>query len=167
MRPFIFALILGMSAFYLSGLAAAATGGNNEIILTVSGRIGNQEDSKQEFDLESLKKIGPVTITTSSPWINGKARFKGVLLREVMDLVRAPEGAQVLARAMDNYTTEIPWEDIANYDVLLAFEVNGVALTRRDKGPLWVIYPVDDHPELATVEVNYRWIWQLISLEIR
>ena len=37
----------------------------------------------------------------------------------------------------------------------------------RDKGPLVIVYPFDDRPELRTALYYGRAIWQLRSLELR
>ncbi|RED54361.1 molybdopterin-dependent oxidoreductase [Aestuariispira insulae] len=165
-------LLRNLALLLLLGLmpVAAQTGlaQPKDIILTVSGKIGDRDRQEgKSYNLAGLTEIGTAIITTSSPWISGRARFKGVLLRDLLTRLDASGHSKVIATAIDGYSTEIPAEDIANYDVLLAFEMNGVPLTPRDKGPLWIVYPLDDHPELSSVEVNYRWIWQLKSLEIR
>ena len=37
----------------------------------------------------------------------------------------------------------------------------------RDKGPLWIIYPYEKYPELATAETREKWIWQLSTIVVR
>jgi hypothetical protein len=36
----------------------------------------------------------------------------------------------------------------------------------RDKGPLWVIYPLDDHPEIDGQETHAKMIWQVRRLDV-
>jgi len=45
--------------------------------------------------------------------------------------------------------------------------MDGEPLSVRDKGPIWIVYPRDEFPELATPEVNSRWIWQLVTLDLQ
>lgn len=141
---------------------------SGDVILTVSGRIDKVNDGSQALlTLAMMREVGVTGYETRSPWLTSRARFKGVLLRDVLTLLGAEEGSDIVARAADDYAVTIPWSDVADYDVLLAFEVNGVTLTRRDKGPLWVVYPLDENPELDRTEITYRWIWQLESLDLQ
>jgi hypothetical protein len=34
-------------------------------------------------------------------------------------------------------------------------------------GPIWIVYPRDDFPELQLETVNARWVWQLTEIEVR
>ena len=76
------------------------------------------------------------------------------------------EGKMATATAINDYSVEIPIEDYATYDVILATEMDGKKLTLRDKGPIWIVYPRDDHSELDDPVVNARWIWQLVELGV-
>jgi len=73
----------------------------------------------------------------------------------------------VTATAANDYSVEIPVSDFLDYDVILAITMDGERLTLRDKGPLWIVYPRDDHPELSSPLINSRWIWQLVALELK
>ncbi len=51
--------------------------------------------------------------------------------------------------------------------MILALRTNGARLTIRDKGPIWLMYPLDDHAELRDPVYNSRLIWQLTTMELR
>lgn len=36
----------------------------------------------------------------------------------------------------------------------------------REKGPIWVIYPMNDHPELRSDTYNDRLVWQLKEISV-
>jgi hypothetical protein len=76
-------------------------------------------------------------------------------------------GSRINAIALNNYSALIPFEDIGRYNPLLALEMNGKRLRVRDKGPLWIVYPRDDHAELQGDRHNDRWVWQLMRLEVQ
>ena len=40
-------------------------------------------------------------------------------------------------------------------------------LTARDKGPIWIVYPRDDIPELRNPRMDANWIWQLAKIEVK
>ena len=36
----------------------------------------------------------------------------------------------------------------------------------RDKGPLWIVFPWSEHPELVTERIRTWAVWQLTRLEV-
>ncbi len=137
------------------------------VILTVSGRIDHSNSKGViEFDRAMLEAMPTTTIETMTPWTDGVARFEGPLMRDLMKWVGA-RGSRLRATALNDYAVEIPIEDFERYPVILAMKVNGEILRTRDKGPLWIIYPWSDRPELRS-EVGYsRSIWQIKELVVR
>ena len=61
----------------------------------------------------------------------------------------------------------IPVADIRQYDVILARLMDDKPMPLRDKGPLFIIYPFDRHPELRNSVYYSRSAWQLKALELR
>ncbi len=92
--------------------------------------------------------------------------FEGVPASDVLRAVGA-HGTVVTATALDDYSIEIPVTDFARYRVLFALSMNGVELTARNRGPIWVVYPRDDFPELRDPTADARWIWQLVKIDIK
>jgi hypothetical protein len=45
-------------------------------------------------------------------------------------------------------------------------QANGKRLSLRDKGPIWLIYPLDDHAELQDPYYTIRLVWQLTKMEL-
>jgi hypothetical protein len=93
-------------------------------------------------------------------------KFDGFLMRDLLKLVGA-EGATVSASALNDYVIEFAAEEFERFDVLVAYEMDGEPLLPSDKGPLWIVYPRDQHPELQDIRYDYRWVWQLRRLDIR
>ena len=44
-------------------------------------------------------------------------------------------------------------------------EADGKPLSRRDKGPLWLMYPISDNAALRDPIYLRRLIWQVIRIE--
>jgi hypothetical protein len=61
----------------------------------------------------------------------------------------------------DDYTVDLTTEDYYRWDVILAQKMDGEALTLADNGPLWVVYPRDQHPPLQDSRYHHRWAWML------
>lgn len=137
-----------------------------EIILTVDGSITATNQGKEAvFDRDMLNRLGARTLRTSTSWTDGVQTFEGFLARDLMKAVGA-KGTSVRATALNDYTIKIPLADFFKYDVLFAMKMNGKILTRRDKGPIWIIYPRDQHRELQNQKVDAKWIWQLVRLQV-
>ncbi len=133
----------------------------NRVILTVTGNIENtNKPGKAEFDRKMLEALGVHRLRTTTPWTNGVIEFEGVLARDIMQAVGA-RGKQIKASALNDYFSLLPMQDVHRYRVLLAFSMDGKPLTRRDKGPLWIMYPLDDHAELRERPIQNHLVWQL------
>ena len=153
----------------LLGLAAAASIGalarpvlaqSEPVILEVTGRVSQTHT----FTRSELAALGVTTITTTTAWTDGPHVFEGVLARSVLAAVGPVSSTQVTALALNDYQADIPVSDFETYDVIFAWSMDGVAMTRRDKGPLWIVYPRDTLRELQDESYEHRWVWQLNRL---
>jgi hypothetical protein len=136
------------------------------VILTLSGSIRNTNaGDKAEFDRAMLEALGTTTRQMATPWTVGEPVFEGVKMTDVLKAVGA-NGDTVTATALNDYVMDIPLSDFENYPVILALKMNGEYMRIRDKGPLWIIYPHDEHPELDTPATLRKWVWQLTELYI-
>ena len=133
-----------------------------EVILTVSDASG---EHVARFDQAMLEALPQATIATSTDWTDGQPVFTGPLARDVL-AAAGVAGTTVDAGALNDYHVAFPAADFAEWDVILAMTMDGEELSVRDKGPLWIVYPRDEHPELANPEINSRWVWQLQSLTL-
>ena len=165
----IFSLLLGGSAVTAQDVLgqdplAKPTG---KVILTVSGNIKNTNDEGEaHFDLEMLHTLGVGTLRTSTSWTDGTQEFGGILMRDLLAAVGA-QGDRVEAIALNDYSYGISTEDFDRYSVLLATTLNGQRLRVRDKGPLWIVYPRDEHKELRTEATDRKMVWQLRRLIVK
>lgn len=160
------ALILGFVALAASAGAQEISAPTDAPILTVSGAISaaNVGDTLQ-FDLAALQALDAVTIETSTIWTEGTHTFKGVSLKALIDLLGVTEGT-ILATAINDYTVEIPVTDAVEGGAIVAYEMDGEAMSVREKGPLWVVYPYDSNADYRTEVIYSRSIWQLDRLEV-
>ena len=158
------AMVLTWQPIWAQEALPAPTG---PVILTVSGSVAvtNTEEGAA-FDREMLEGLGVVEIKTTTPWTDGVQTFEGVLGRTLFERVGAT-GESVFASALNDYTVEVPITDFQNYDVLLATKVNGEEMQVSDKGPIWIIYPRDDEPDLRDRRLHDRWVWQLKALRVQ
>ncbi len=138
---------------------------STEIVLTAKGLLGRTNAGDEaHLDRELLESFGTATLTTWTPWTDGEIEFEGLPLRSLVAGLEA-RGTAIQMRALNDYHIAIPMSDVQNYDILVAWRAGGVDLTRRDRGPLWVVYPWSAHPDLDRRVTSQRSIWQLYELE--
>ena len=136
-------------------------------ILTVSGKINAANNSESvQFDRAALEALGTVAIETNTPWFKGSVKFEGVSLDKLMQSVGA-KGDRVVVVALNDYSSEIPIEDFAKYNVILALKRDGEYMPVRDKGPLFIVYPYDQNPELKSQKFYSRSVWQVAKLIVK
>ena len=139
---------------------------SDEVILTVNGAVTQTNSAGgAEFDMEMLQALPASGFDTTTSWTEGKTRFDGVPLKALLDAVGA-KGTTVTATALNNYSVEIPLDVLEDQVPIVAYHINGEPFSRRDKGPLWIVFPYDAGPAYQT-ELVYGWsIWQLSGLTV-
>ena len=136
-------------------------------ILVISGNINPADHSDSvKFDRAALEALGIVAIETNTPWYKGSVKFEGVSLDKLMQAVGA-KGDRVAVVALNDYSTEIPMEDFAKYNAILALKRDGEYMTVRDKGPLFIVYPYDENPELKSQKFYGRSAWQVAKIIVK
>ncbi|MEQ8479977.1 MAG: molybdopterin-dependent oxidoreductase [Hoeflea sp.] len=144
--------------FFLSAPVSAS-----EVILTVDGKIGSSRPV--DMSIEDLEALEPKTIVTKTPWHEGDTTFEGVLFADLIDHLGAT-GETLSVAALNNYYSEIPVEDLRRFGVILAYKQDGAYMPVSDKGPLFVVYPFDEHPELQNEVYYARSAWQVRSITV-
>ena len=76
-------------------------------------------------------------------------------------------GERLVAIALNDYSSELPIEDFAKYNVVLALKRDGEYMPVRDKGPLFIVYPFDSNPDLKAQKYYSRSVWQVARIEIK
>lgn len=136
-------------------------------MLTISGKIGvTNNGNTAQFDRAMLESIGMVSFVTNTPWYKEPTLFEGVPLAKLMEAVAA-KGERLAVVALNDYSAEVPMEDVAKYNVILAIKRNGEYMPVRDKGPLFVVYPFDSNPDLKNQKFYSRSVWQVARIEVR
>ena len=139
----------------------------SEIILSVTGNIARTNSAEgADFDRAMLERLGSTVVRTSTPWTEGKNVFEGVLLRDLLEFVGA-RGTTVRATALNDYVFDIAISDSQDYPVILAWAMDSQALSPRDKGPLWIVYPLDQFTGREKEQIGLRMVWQLSELRVQ
>jgi hypothetical protein len=154
---------LALAVVLLAGLGAVPVSMAQDAALTLT-RGASGADSL-EFTLEALAELPQTTIVTENEFSDGPVTYRGPLIRDVLAHLGLDQAETVRFTAANDYYVDIPTSDFRRYNVILAIEADGNRLSRREKGPIWVMYPISDHPELQDPVYNTRLIWQVVRIE--
>jgi hypothetical protein len=157
-------ILKSLSVATLSLFASQAVA---ETALTVTGKDASGAKYIIQYSIDDLKDLDQTGYDTINVFVDAPTRFSGPLLRDVLAPLTLSEDATLKLTAVNNYQIEMPLTDATNYDVIVALEMSGAPMSIRDNGPLWIIYPVTDHPELQERIYISRMIWQLTDIEVK
>lgn len=137
----------------------------SQTILTI---LGPDEVVISEYSLSDMDALEQTVFETGNPYIDGLSTFSGPLLELIIDKAGYPDPTSgfITLTALNDYQVKIPVTDFRSYDVMLATRRDGEEMSLRDKGPIWVIYPMSDNPMLRDPLFNGRLVWQLKSLQV-
>ncbi|WP_051328522.1 molybdopterin-dependent oxidoreductase [Geminicoccus roseus] len=123
------------------------------------------DGGERMLTVAELETLGIWRVRTISPWEEGEIVVEGPLLRDVLAHVGLERANSILVRSMDGFAQQIPRADWDRFPVILATRVDGRPLGRRHKGPTRIVYPLLQHPELASPDHAARWVWLIASIE--
>lgn len=165
-----FCLLGAVLAAAVYGAPLAAEGLKDPVespILVVVGKIAKtNKGQKAVFDRPMLEAMAQQTIKTTTPWYTGTVGFEGVPISSFVKEIGAT-GDSLVFTALDDYTREIPIDDLVEKGAILALKRNGEYLSVSDKGPLFVVYPYDSSPELKSEKYYSKSVWQVRRIEVR
>lgn len=117
------------------------------------------------YSLADLQAFDQITMRTSNEFVDGIATFTGPLAMAVLEDAGLPGDGMVRMTAANDYLIEVDTREFRHYGVILALTQDGKALSRRDKGPIWMMYPTSQFDELKEPVYNSRLIWQLVRID--
>ncbi|WP_395824826.1 molybdopterin-dependent oxidoreductase [Elstera sp.] len=138
------------------------------VLLTIDGKISwsnaTNANGAREILLDGamIDAFPQVSVTTDTWWEPDVHTYRGPLLRDVLAACGADlRQGTFRVRALNDFVTNIPMEDLQRWQVLLARFMDEAPLPRRTKGPLWIMYPRRGEPALERASIRNRWVWQL------
>lgn len=155
-RPAVAASVLAMS---LSAGSAMA----EDTLLTVVAEDGTEA----VFTRDRLESLPQHAFRTETQWTWEEKEFSGPLLTDVLAEAGISEGSVGLV-ADDGYQVDFSFTGNAKYLTddypIIATRTDGQPFPEDEMGPLWVIFPYDDHPDLDAKPVYDISIWQLVKI---
>jgi len=148
---FLCATLLGGGLFAQSDLTVRAADGSATAALS----------------LDDLQALPQHDVVTANEFVDGVKTFRGPLVRDLLQKYGGAKAVTATLTAANDYQIDVAVKEFYDYDAILALSMDGDALSSRDKGPIWMIYPMSDHAELRDPVYNSRLIWQVVRIEYR
>lgn len=162
---------LRIGALLLFGAASAHAAPNacpQEGLFALTGKIKpNKPDGSFSFNEETFLKLKATKLVTTTAW-TPKSEFVGPELATVLKAAGAsPEAKEMRFYAIDAYEITIPISDIAKYRPVMAHTQSGTRLTIPTRGPVFLVYPRDQHPELLNIKGQAQFVWMVCKIDVR
>jgi hypothetical protein len=161
---FAMAALLGMLCM---GLAQAPAKAEDAVKLGVT----TSATSAVELSIDELRALGDTKFATGTPWTKGTQKFEGITGAQIVAAMEAKgqklDAKSVLAVANNDYSIVIPFEVFNQPTTLVAFAQNGGAMSVRDKGPFWIVFPYDQDGKFLSSSYQSYSIWGLERLDFQ
>jgi hypothetical protein len=140
------------------GLSPAA--GADEAVLTVTRPDG----AAAALSLADLDALPQREIRTATPWTEGVRRWSGPAMLDVLRAHGLDGATAVQATALNDYAVRMPVAELVAHAPIIATRSDGAELSRREKGPLFVVFDFDRFDERTLKVVANLAVWQLATL---
>ncbi len=134
-------------------------------VLTIA--VKGQPQLLRRFSLRDLQALPQTEQRAMLPEESRVYAWQGVRLSTLLASFERGDARSLRVDALNDYSALIPLSDLDAFDPILAYRRDGQTIGIAERGPLFVIYPMLDHPELRTQVYFNRTVWQVsrITLE--
>ncbi|MGZ3011865.1 molybdopterin-dependent oxidoreductase, partial [Pseudomonas aeruginosa] len=115
--------------------------------------------------LSDLEALPSETLEAQLPG-EANARWQGVRLSLLLRHLDLAPPTRLRVLALNDYSAIIPYSDLDSYQPILAYRRNGAYMAIRERGPLFIIYPMARYPELRNQVYYNRTVWQVSSITL-
>lgn len=123
---------------------------------------------KREISLDeaALAALPQTEFETQTPWTQGMHRYRGPTLAGLLVAQGVKSVSAIEVFALNGYQQRVDLSLFDQVPLTLVRYQDDQPLTRRNKGPLWLLVPFSDHPELNVSAVHNSMVWQVTRIEI-
>ena len=135
-----------------------------EAVVTVSGKIGetNKGDTYilHQLDFDQRSEAA----SYSDPWIKDSINYKGLLLKDILNIVKAsPDAREMIFKNTNGQTYTISIGDVKGWNIMLARWAENELLFQENGYPSKLVFP-----EAAKDEYGAdMWAWWVNAIEIK
>lgn len=126
-----------------------------------------------ELNFEKLQALATTSVVTKEPHNtsnsdpNTSFQFRGVAVSKLLEKFGvAPNVTEVTFVAYDGYRSTVNLADLRRYPIIIALERNNRKISRSDGGPLYLVFPYDQHPQLQEQYPDRFWAFYLTDMVV-
>lgn len=136
-----------------------------EWYLTIHGQV----QQKSVLRLSELQNLSQQEIKTTNPHNTENRQeietLQGIAVSQLLEKAGVePSVQEVTFLSSNNYRVTVSLEDLKNYPILLAWGKNGKPLSRSEGGPLYLVFPYSDYPELPDRYSDAFWAFYVTDM---
>ncbi|MDM0116779.1 molybdopterin-dependent oxidoreductase [Variovorax sp. J22R133] len=161
--------LLTAAALTMPSLATAAPNScPTDALLEIAGAVkSNSPRGSFLFSEKDLLKLKTVTLTTATAW-TPRSEFVGPELSTVLQAAGVPATAKEMRfYAIDAYEITISTGDLVKYRPVMAHTQNGQRLEVATRGPVFLVYPRDQYPELTAIKGQAQFVWMVCKIVVK
>ena len=136
----------------------------HDTLLNIQAANNSGCNNTIELNDEKLLALPQQQFVTHHSWSSEAESFSGPLLQDVL-ATTCNNTKKLKLTALNDYAIDMDFTEVKKYQPIVALSVNGKRLSVREKGPLWVMLPLDDH-KLNDQSMDGMMIWQLSDITI-
>ncbi|WP_423842144.1 hypothetical protein [Aeromonas caviae] len=123
---------------------------------------------KREITLDeaALAALPQVEFETATTWTLGTHRYRGPTLKSVLAAQQVDSASAIDVAALNGYQQRVDLSLFAKVPLTLVRYQDDKPLTRRNKGPLWLLVPLSAHPDMDVSAIHNNMVWQVIRIEV-
>ncbi|NMG67697.1 molybdopterin-dependent oxidoreductase [Azoarcus indigens] len=121
--------------------------------------------SARQVNTAELERGMLYQVRTRSFWPADDGVYQGPLLADVLSRYGMGKVKAIRVFGGDGFSQLIPCEDWERWPLVLATRREGHPLSRREKGPVRIIYPRDMDKTLEDTLYRLRWVWLIERIE--
>lgn len=121
-------------------------------------------DVVSELTQSDLAALPQHTILTKTPWHDQPTRFTGPSIDDILGADVDPS-TDLFLTAVNDYVATGTVAFFRENGAILAIKENDAFLTIDNKGPVFIVFPFTDRPELSNQKHYSRCVWQLVEIE--
>ncbi|WP_447750745.1 molybdopterin-dependent oxidoreductase [Pseudomonas nicosulfuronedens] len=134
------------------------------IVLTIA--VKDQPQLQRHYRLRDLEALPQIERRTMLPNETHVYSWQGVRLSTLLAGLDHGKAQRLRIEALNDYSALIPLSDLGAFDPILAYRRDGQSIGIAERGPLFVIYPMLDRPELRTQVYFNRSVWQVSRMTL-
>ena len=112
------------------------------------------------------EKRTQITTADVSLGTSKEYEFTGVTLASLMEIAGVTDCTNILVKSSDGWSAEVAPEDAKAYDILITDAyVGGKEIPADAGGPIKMVFPATEHPELNDIYDTWSWQWYVCEVE--